>query len=387
MGYIGTKPSAVPLTSADITDGIIVNADISSTAGITLNKISGNPSFRNRIINGDMQIDQRNAGASVTPSSGTRYLVDRWRSNLSQSSKLSFQQNGGAVTPPTNFVNYIGITSLSAYTTTASDYFQFEQFIEGLNVSDLNFGTANAKTFTISFYARSSLTGNFGLFLTNSAVNRVYPASYTINSANTWELKTITIAGDTSGTWLTTSGTGIRISFNMAYGSTYTGAGDAWNAGTIFQPSGCQNLVGTNGATLYITGVQLEAGTSATDFEFLPVDVNLARCFRYYYLHVSGAVNLPIGVGGYYSSTQIFMNIQPPVQMRTSPTLTITTGTDYYRMFRNSGNDSFNSFTLNNSQKNMVNLYNDSEVSGTVGHAGLFETNNASASIALNSEL
>jgi hypothetical protein len=398
MPFIGNKPSAVPLTSADIADGIItsakivdgtiVNADINASSAITLNKLSGNPSFRNRIINGDMQIDQRNAGASVTPSSGTRYLVDRWRSNLSQSSKLSFQQNGGAVTPPTNFINYIGITSLSSYSTAASDYFQFEQFIEGLNISDLNFGTANAKTFTISFYARSSLTGNFGLFLTNSAVNRVYPTSYTINSANTWELKTITIAGDTSGTWLTTNETGIRISFNMAYGSTYTGTGNAWNAGTIFQPSGCQNLVGTNGATLYITGVQLEAGTSATDFEFLPIDVDLARCQRYYYLHSSRSGNFePIGIANYYNNTDLETYVKFPFNMRTDPTLVSGSGTDYYRFDRNNGTDYVNSFTLNMSMPTNAVIYNNSEASGTGGQAGHLFLNNDGAYVAFSAEL
>jgi hypothetical protein len=265
-----------------------------------------------------MKIDQRNSGGSVTSLAGTQYLVDRWRSNLSQSSKLSFQQNGGSVTPPVGFTNYIGITSLSTYSITSGDYFQFEQSIEGLNTYDLAWGTASAKTITISFYVYSSLTGNFGLFLTNSAVNRVYPTSYTVNSANTWEYKTITVAGDTTGTWLTTNGIGIRISFNIAYGSTYIGTGNAWNAGTVFQPSGCQNLVATNGATLYITGVQLELGSNASGFELLPIDVELARCLRYY--EVGGFFNVSYGSGG----TNIGSTIKYAVVKRAAPTFTQT---------------------------------------------------------------
>jgi hypothetical protein len=237
--------------------------------------------FENRIINGNMTIDQRNAGASVTPTSGT-YSVDRFKVFCSQSSKLSFQQNAGSVTPPTGFTNYLGITSLSAYSVTSTDEFGIYQAIEGYNMADFAWGTANAKTVTLSFWVRSSLTGTFGGSLRNSATNRSYPYSYTISVANTWEQKSVTIAGDTSGTWLTTNGAGIYLSFNLGAGSTLVTTANAWAAENYLAPTGATSVVGTNGATFYITGVQLEVGSQATSFDFRGIGAELALCQRYY---------------------------------------------------------------------------------------------------------
>ena len=330
MPFIGNKPSAIPLTSADITDGIIVNADISSTAGITLNKISGNPNFRNRIINGDMSIDQRNAGASINNINGAGlYSVDRWNPYGNQASKYSIQQNAGAVTPPAGFNYYLGITSLSAYTVGASEEFSINQAIEGYNVADLDFGNANAKTITLSFWVRSSLTGTFGGAIRNSAGNRSYPYSYTISTANTWEYKTITITGDTTGTWLKTNGQGFLVGWSLGNGSNNQGTAGAWTAGNKTAPTGETRIVANNGATFYITGVQLEAGTSATDFEFLPIDVDLGRCYRYFQKSFSYSdapvQNLsseefifPLVVGG---DTDSWGGYGLPVEMRTEPTV------------------------------------------------------------------
>jgi len=184
--------------------------------------------LKNRIINGDMRIDQRNAGASITPTNG-QYSVDRWACYLSQTSKFSAQQNAASVTPPAGFTNYLGVTSLSAYSITSTDLFLLNQNIEGLNVADLGWGTANAQTITLSFWVRSSLTGTFGGSLRNSALNRSYPFSYTITAANTWEKETITIAGDTSGTWLTTNGVGINLALGFGVGSTYSGTAGSWS--------------------------------------------------------------------------------------------------------------------------------------------------------------
>ena len=237
--------------------------------------------FRNRIINGDMRIDQRNAGASVTPAN-FQYLVDRFYAILTQASKFSAQQNAGAVTPPTSFSNYQGVTSLSAYSILTGDAFAIRQSIEGFNVSDLGWGTANAQAVTISFWVRSSLTGSFGGNISNSAFNRSYPFSYSISAANTWEQKTVTIPGDTTGTWLTTNATGISLTFGLGYGASLSGTAGAWNAGTAFMPTGAVSVVGTNGATFFITGVQLEAGSVATPFERRPYGTELALCQRYY---------------------------------------------------------------------------------------------------------
>ncbi len=279
--------------------------------------------FRNRIINGDMRIDQRNAGASVTPTVGGVYLLDRWVFSLSQSSKYSVQQNAGSVTPPAGFSNYLGVTSLSAYTVGASELFLFSQPIEGFNVADLGWGTANAKTVTLSFWVRSSLTGTFGGTVANSGDTRVYPFTYTINSANTWEYKTVTITGDTTGTWLTNNGVGMNVRFGLGVGSTYSGTAGAWSGSTYYSATGATSVVGTNGATFYITGVQLERGSDASSFEYRPYGTEFALCQRYFYrTYGSSSAQPPIcrgyGLGTATSGISLFF----PVLMRTAPTLT-----------------------------------------------------------------
>ena len=245
---------------------ISVDTVTTSTTGGILG--AGNASImKNRLINSDMRIDQRNAGASVTPTDG-QYLVDRWCGRLTQASKFSAQQNAGSVTPPVGFVNYLGATSLSAYTVVTGDFFLLRQIIEGYNIADLGWGTANAKTVTISFWVRSSLTGTFGGSITNAGNNRAYPFSYTITSANTWEYETITIAGDTSGTWNTTNSAGFNVNFSLGSGATYSGTAGAWSASNLFSATGATSVVGTSGATFYITGIQLEVGSSATGYEY-----------------------------------------------------------------------------------------------------------------------
>ena len=240
--------------------------------------------FLNRLINGNFVIDQRNAGASVSTSSGTSvFTLDRWQVYYSATSKYTIQQNAGSVTPPVGFTNYLGVTSSSAYSVGSGDYFMLTQRIEGYTVADLGWGTANAKTVTLSFWVRSSLTGTFGGVLTNSANNRTYPFTYTISSANTWEYETITIAGDTTGTWLTTNGSGLEVYFGLGMGSAYSGTAGAWSGSTYYSATGATSVVGTNGATFYITGVQLEVGSTATSFDYRPYGTELALCQRYFY--------------------------------------------------------------------------------------------------------
>jgi hypothetical protein len=237
--------------------------------------------MKNRIINGAMVIDQRNAGASQIPTAGA-YVVDRWYYNPSQASKMTIQQNAGSVTPPTGFTNYAGITTSTAYSIGATDYFVLQQKIEGYNIADLGWGTANAKTVTLSFQVYSSLTGTFGGALQNSAANRNYPFTYSIPVANTWTTISVTIAGDTSGTWVTNNGIGINLIFGLGVGSTYSGTAGSWSGTYYISATGATSVVGTNGATFYITGVQLEVGSSATGFEYRQYGTELALCQRYY---------------------------------------------------------------------------------------------------------
>jgi len=273
--------------------------------------------FKNRIINGAMVIDQRNAGAaSANTISG--YFLDRWQVNQSTTGKLTAQQDAGAVTPPVGFTDYLGVTSQSAYSISSTDNYNIAQFIEGFNTADLAWGTANASPVTLSFWVRSSLTGTFGGALLNSALDRSYPFSYTISAANTWEQKSVTIAGDTTGTWLATNGVGIRIYFGIGVGSTYTGTAGAWAGSLLLAPTGATSVVGTNGATFYITGVQLEKGSTATSFDYRPYGTELALCERYFQ-RISG-FNTATGT----STVQCGSSIMYKTEMRTSPSASLT---------------------------------------------------------------
>jgi hypothetical protein len=282
--------------------------------------------LRNRIINGDMRIDQRNAGASVTPTNGG-FFLDRFQYEASQASKITSQQNQGAVTPPVGFTNYLGLTSSSAYSITSSDIFTIRQIIEGFNIADLGWGTADAQPVTLSFWVRSSLTGTFGVVVGNSGTTRSYPFTYTITAANTWEKKSVTITGDTTGTWLTNNGRGIQVRFGLGVGSTYNGTAGAWTTSEVYGVTGATSVVGTNGATFYITGVQLERNTTATPFERRMYGQELALCQRYYYKNKAIDTNSSFGSGFNDSTTVSFSVLNFPVTMRTAPSALEQTGT------------------------------------------------------------
>ena len=260
--------------------------------------------LKNRIINGAMVIDQRNAGASYSAIDST-YGLDRW--------KLASWDGSGTVTgkytviqsstAPTGFSTSMLITSSAATTIGAGAIYWVGQMIEGFNTADLDFGKATAKTITLSFWVRSSLTGTFGGAVSNSAQNRCYPFSYTINSANTFEYKTVTITGDTSGTWLTTNGIGIRLFFNLGSGTTSQGTANAWSSSQLSSVTGTTSLLATSGATLYIAGVQLEKGSTDTSFDYRPYGTELQLCQRYY--ETGGFVSFTSGgVNGIYQPIQ-----------------------------------------------------------------------------------
>jgi hypothetical protein len=306
---------------ANITLDASGNATVGNNLTVTGTTAMASSFKRNRIINGNMLIDQRNAGAAITPTSG-QYLVDRWMYIGSQASKFNAGQNLSSATPPTGFSNYQGFLSLAATSLAAGDYYAMRQFIEGYNVADLGWGTAAAKSITLSFWAYSSLTGTFGASLYNSAGSRSYPFTYSIPSANTWTQISITIAGDTSGTWLTTNGIGIGVNFGLGVGTTASGTAGAWASGFYLSATGAVSVVGTSSATFYITGVQLEVGTKATPYEMQIYSDQLAQCQRYYttaYASLSGYTTA--GTGNQYNGT---FN----VTMRASPTITVTSSSN-----------------------------------------------------------
>ena len=238
------------------------------------------PSGRNRIINGAMMIDQRNAGESVTASNGS-FGVDRFKTAVAGTGVFTMQRSS---TAPTGFANSQLLTVTTADTSiVAIDEYSFRHYIEGYNFADLMWGTSSAQAITLSFWVRSSITGTYAVGLRNKNADRTYPATYTINSANTWEYKTITVAGDTTGTWEgATNQTGVALIFSLGAGSGLQGTANTWNSGNLWSTATATQWISTVGATFYITGVQLEKGSVATPFEFRPYGTELALCQRYY---------------------------------------------------------------------------------------------------------
>ena len=276
--------------------------------------------FRNRIINGDMRIDQRNAGAAVTVSGS--YSVDRFPIVNSTDGAFSAQQDSSA---PAGFVTSLKYTTTTADASlSASQYSFIDQWIEGTNVADLAWGTANAKTVTLSFWVRSSLTGTFGGALRNSDNNRSYPFTYTVSVADTWEYKTVTIPGDTSGTWLTTTGRGMACNFGLGVGTDFSNTAGAWAGANYLSATGAVSVIGTLNATWYVTGVQLEVGSVATPFERRPYTTELQLCQRYYY-QISYATSSQTSIIGFSRGpTVCYFNLTNPIIMRTTPTVAFT---------------------------------------------------------------
>ena len=342
-----TALSAGSVTATEIVDGAVTNAKLAGS--ITSDKlVSVNGSLliantvansaiqtgtienylrsqtldfgmRNRIINGAMRIDQRNAGASATPSNG-QYSLDRWQQQMSASAKFSVQQDSSANTVA-GFTNSLKVTSLSAYSVSSTDYFDITQPIEGFNVADLGWGTANAKPITLSFWVRSSLTGTFGGSLMNNDYDRSNPYTYTISAADTWEYKTITVTGDVTGTWLKTNGTGMQVNFSLGAGATRSGTAGTWAGSQLWSATGATSVVGTNGATWYVTGVQLEEGSVPTPFEYRQYGTELALCQRYYQTRTSTQI---YATRGYQSDVSVRLNLFLIVPMRTAPTVSVT---------------------------------------------------------------
>jgi len=367
---------------------------LDGTNGVTFNDASlqgaaASPYvLKNRIINGDMRIDQRNAGASVTNTTTNTYTLDRWQYQSNQSSKFTVQQNAGSVTPPAGFTNYLGVTSTSAYTITSGDNIVITQPIEGYNIADLAWGTASAKTVTLSFWVRSSLTGTFGGSICNSSGARSYPYSYTISSANTWEQKTITITGDTSGTWLTTNGIGMYLFLSLGTGSTYTGTAGAWAGSFYASATGATSVVGTNGATFYITGVQLEIGTSATPFERRLYNQELANCQRYCYRVSYTGSGTPVGAGFWSNATLVATACKLATTMRAAPTLSYSAIGDIQCLDRDAAwRAGASSLVINEAGTDVVNVGVVCTTGSTQGFGTVMEVRGSTGWLQFSSEL
>jgi hypothetical protein len=323
--------------AASATNNLILNPDGSvNISGGTLSSQSG---MRNRIINGGMTIDQRNAGAAVTNSGGVAvYAVDRFAADNATDAVYTVQQVTDA---PSGFISSAKVTVTTADASIgASQTSSFLQAIEGYNLADLGWGTASAQTVTMSFWVKSSLTGTFGGALRGAASTRSYPFTYTISAANTWEQKVITIVGETTGTWNNTNGVGVQVLFGLAMGSTFSGTPGAWASASLRSATGATNILSTLGATWFITGVQLEKGSVATPFEFRSIGQELALCQRYYYKVFPNLVD--VGLTGYgggviTATTSSSMIGAFPVPMRIRPTALEQSGTAAHYALRQPG--------------------------------------------------
>ena len=310
---------------------INTNAILDASGGSTTSINGFTPSVsnmagRNRIINGDMRVAQRGTSAVSNTTSANIYPVDRFAIYGAVSSKFTAQQNAGAVTPPTGFSNYLGCTSSSAYTVGSGESYSIYHNIEGYNIAGLGWGSSDAKNATLSFWVRSSLTGTQSVTLRNQAQNRSYPATYTINSANTWEYKTIVIPAETSGTWVTNNTLGVAVIFNLGSGAAASTTANAWASANYVAATGATSVVGTSGATFYITGVQLEEGSVATPFEHRQYGQELALCQRYYN-KFSLVTYQRLGIGYADLNSRVQMNTFLPVMLRTTPTATFSSVT------------------------------------------------------------
>jgi hypothetical protein len=357
------------------------------------NLVANNLPFRNIIINGDMSIAQRGTSATGLGNVDSGYhTCDRWRFNEVGVVTFEFTQSQSTDVPSGQGF----ATSLKMDCTTAdaslssSDVLRIQHRIEGQNLQYLKKGTANAESVTLSFWVKSNKTGTYIVQLYDNDNNRTISNSYTINSASTWEKKTLTYVGDTTGAFDNDNSESLAIQFYLAVGTDFSSGtlNTSWNTpNNADTATGQVNLADSTANEFYITGIQLEAGTTASDFEFLPVDINLQRCLRYYELIVfdDGQTTSITNASVYDGST--CYGVIDYTAKRTTPSLDQTTGTSFYKIFNNGSNDPFDSFTFQNSNTTRGRLFNTDAISATAGHSGWFATNNASSYLALDAEL
>src|SRR6056300_932919 len=392
MSYIGSKPADAVLETDDITDGVITTSKLADNSVTTAKTSYSDAPFRNIIINGDMSIAQRGTSATgLTNGSSGYHPIDRWRyvENGSTTSQFTMSQDNDVPTGQ-GFAKSLKMDCTTAQNPIgSSDAIYMEQKFEGQNLQYLKKGTSSAESLIVSFWVKSNKTGNFGIALYDNDNARIIGNIYTINSANTWEKKTVTFAGDTTGAFDNDNGHSLSVWFHLDAGADRKSADNTiWGASSSTKQAYGQtvNLADSTSNEWYITGVQLEAGTSSSDFEFLPVDVNLQRCQRYCYSEPSGQTYHAV-MNGFINSSTLFLGVlNLPTSMRSTPSLT-TTGN--WQVFR-SPSYSISAFSLSdNAVDNLNSVQIRATISGaTAGNgAGIRNNNDATAKFILSSEL
>ena len=344
----------------------------------------------NLITNGDMSVDQRNSGSSVTATHGSdTFCPDRYRFIENHSGSFSLQQVEDA---PDNLEYSMKVTVTGTDTSlSATEFTRNIQPIEGQHISHLNWGSANARTCTLTFYVKSSVTGAYYISLFNSAANRSFVSSYTINTADTWEKKTITYDGDTVGTINNDNGIGLQCSFWLGAGSNFTSGTlqTSWGTRVLANDAvGQVNLADSTANEWYITGVQLEAGTTASDFEFLPYDVNENRCLRYYQVIADNDVvaGTQIANATSYSSSVAYGVLFYRTTMRAEPSADQSSVSNGFSFVHNGGSDALTTFTVEKVTLHNIRLKNTQTITITQGDAGWYQTSTGGY-FALDAEL
>jgi len=340
-------------------------------------------SNRNLIINGSMAVAQR--GTSSSLSSGAIFLIDRFQTYEGTGGSLNIEQS---TTAPDGFYYSSKWTVTSADTSLASgEQVWVRQRIEGNNMAHLGWGTSSAKTVTLSFWVRSSVTGTFAGSFQNQDGNRVYPYTYSILSADTWEYKEVTLTGDTTGTWLKTNGNGCTIYWSFGMATNLQGTVGAWAASSARTASGETQLIANNGATFYLTGVQLEVGDTATPFEHgKSYGEELAKCQRYYRQWGGNSGNERIAVGFYHSASNFRLCVDLNPEMRTSPTLSVTSHSHFHTEYN--GASAVNTFHgLDQASPKIAAFVVTTTRTASGGMAGQLMTNSTDARLKLDAEL
>ena len=341
-------------------------------------------SNRNLIINGAMQVDQRNATTTATGYTVDRFLV----------AKSNFDELVIAITQDTDNPSGNGFSnSLKVAVTTAesaqaaNESMYLEQRIEGQNLQQLAYGTSSAKSLTLSFWVKSPLAGKHSVLFYQTTPNRSNLQSYTVSSANTWEYKTITIDGDTSGNIANDNTSEFSVFWPLSSGTDFTGTPHTgWGAHSNtddFAHSDSVNIAAQTG-NFFLTGIQLEVGEQATPFEHRSVHDELARCQRYYW-QVAGASQI-VGQGFYYSTSEFDCIVNLPQTMRAAPTFTPSNNSGDFQVTNIS--DAFDTWTAQQFfDGSRVNVYVTSGVSGTKGDSGYVRHMNSTSKIQFDAEL
>jgi len=358
-------------------------------------KFSNIVQSKNIIINGDMSIAQRATSATGIGNGDSGYhTCDRWKFFELGAGTGEFTQSQSTDVPTgQGFATSLKMDCTTADTSlAAADVMWIQQIVEAQNLQYIKKGTSSAESLTLSFWVYATKTGTNICELYDEN-DRQVSKSYTISSSNTWEKKTITFPADTSGALGNDNGIGMYVNFFLLAGSNYTSGtlSETWTSATAANRGvGQVNHSDSTSNNFYITGVQLEAGTSASDFEFLPVDVNLQRCLRYYETITTGAQQ-SFGQGVYYNSGSVYYSDKYRVTKRAVPTLDQVTGSNIYIIYRNNAADNFAGFDNLGSNTTMTffELNVGTSISGTGGEAGFFRTGPSSTTcfIAFDAEL